>query len=602
MRAGMTLAIFAGVLVAQIGQDDPPGAIRGTVKDSAGLPVSGITVEALPGTEPRTMFVGGGNVLRIVSGGTATTLTDEAGKYTLKSLAPGTHLVRTERDPDSSAYRRVKVNSGQESILDMMVPSNSVISGHVLDGNNDPVTGAYVWLLKTEYQGGVLRQVVSGPKVTKKDGEYLYDFGLESNRRYYILVDRPVPKDLQAGQAADLEDRQAIEVPTYYPSATRIDLASPVVLQPGEQREKVDIKVATAPFYCIDGTIAGGGHFTIQDSQVTGTSLTRVRGDSGDDGKYRVCGLPAGQYQLSGQQAATEFTVFSSDLHRVDPSSDPAHLHIQLDWAVPPAPKLDPASETAVRKFAGALGLDDTADVSGLQDLISRLAHGDAATDDDIESLAARLGQSRDYTAGKLAGVSAFLPSPFLVHITLHGGPSNRHIPFALAVPYDSLLANGIPPGDYAVEFETFGRTVAYPKEIIFNGVKLTDGILRFAPESSNTLHVVMATDVATITVTVADIDGKPVPNATVMLIPDSVTTPSMLSRISSRGRTDQNGSYTSPPLAPGKYRVLATTQTVRWSAPGDLERVLLSQFHAKDVDVAPNATLQVSVEPIVIY
>jgi hypothetical protein len=111
-----------------------------------------------------------------------------------------------------------------------------------------------------------------------------------------------------------------------------------------------------------------------------------------------------------------------------------------------------------------------------------------------------------------------------------------------------------------------------------------------------------MALNLATVSVSVADIEGKPVPNATVMLIPDSLTSLSMLSRISSRGLSDQNGSYTFPPVAPGKYRVLATTQTVRWNAPDDLERVLLALFQAKSIEVAPKASAQVTVEPIVIY
>jgi hypothetical protein len=35
-------------------------------------------------------------------------------------------------------------------------------------------------------------------------------------------------------------------------------------------------------------------------------------------------------------------------------------------------------------------------------------------------------------------------------------------------------------------------------------------------------------------------------------------------------GQTDQNGSHTSRALPPGKYRVLATTQAIRWDVPED--------------------------------
>ena len=48
-----------------------------------------------------------------------------------------------------------------------------------------------------------------------------------------------------------------------------------------------------------------------------------------------------------------------------------------------------------------------------------------------------------------------------------------------------------------------------------------------------------------------ADTEGKPVSNATVVVAPESVATLAALSRLGSRGRTDQNGNYTAPPLAP---------------------------------------------------
>jgi hypothetical protein len=60
MRAGITLVLLAGVLVAQT-------TIRGIVRDSAGLPVSGITVEAFPEGEPRTLVAR--RDMRIITGG-----------------------------------------------------------------------------------------------------------------------------------------------------------------------------------------------------------------------------------------------------------------------------------------------------------------------------------------------------------------------------------------------------------------------------------------------------------------------------------------------------------------------------------------------------
>jgi hypothetical protein len=171
-----------------------------------------------------------------------------------------------------------------------------------------------------------------------------------------------------------------------------------------------------------------------------------------------------------------------------------------------------------------------------------------------------------------------------------------------LSIPHVSQLPAGLPAGDYTIDFSVHGNFTTYPKEMTYNNVKLTDGILRVAPGEQGTLHLVMATDVANIVVSAADSEGERVPGATVILIPQSVASAPSLSRLSVRGQTDQNGIYISPALTPGKYRVLATAQTVRWNVPEDLERVLLVLFQAKDVEVAPNGVAQVAVEPVTIY
>ena len=88
-------------------------------------------------------------------------------------------------------------------------------------------------------------------------------------------------------------------------------------------------------------------------------------------------------------------------------------------------------------------------------------------------------------------------------------------------------------------------------------------------------------------------------PNATVVAVPDWVTTVAALSRVPSHGKADQNGNYTFRSLRPGKYRVLATPQSVRWDAPEDLEKVLLVMFQAKGVELESKATLQVTLAPV---
>jgi hypothetical protein len=444
----------------------------------------------------------------------------------------------------------------------------------------------------------------SGPKVTGENGGYSFDSRLESNRRYYVFVDRDPPKEMETATPLDLKDREPIVVPTYYPSATRMDMAAPVMLQPGEQRDKVDIKIASAPFYCVDGKIQGSGDFNVQETPLAGTRLVRLRGSSGDEGKYHVCGLPAGAYRIATEHAFTDFAIVNSDVHHVNVSADPAYLRVKTDWddpsAAPQIPKLDEKEDATLSKLATLMGMREPVSDDDLKALTMRLAQLDL-NDPELQGAISRSQGDGEFQKALGSLMGGFLLRHFLVRVSLTGMDGSQSSSFNLPVPSDSPLRHEIPSGDYS-EFQTSGKAVAYPKEVTYNDVKLPDGVLRIAPGGGGTLHVVMARDQATIAVSVTDTDGKPVANATVMLVPESVMTAPLLFRMSTRGMTDQNGSYTSPPVPPAKYRVLATTQTVRWGVPEDLEKVLLVLFQAKGVEVAPRATLQVAVEPVPIY
>jgi len=588
MRGALLFALLAAVLAAQTSEPETRGSIQGSVKDSNGLPVPGVTVEAYQsGGEPQFIRVANGGVG--MSARPAKAVTDEAGKYALPNLAPSTYSIRTDRDPESSTYRRIKVDAGQEAALDIVIPAKPTISGHVLDENGDRIPGASVWLIRPEYTSGILEHTLIGPKTTDEKGSFSFDSNLESNRRYYVRVDRDVPKEL------DLETRPPIEVPTYYPSAAIMDLATPVILQPGERRD-LEIKVAMAQVFCAAGKISGGADFEIREAALTGTRLVRLRDRPDQHGNYRVCGLSPGEYRLSGFQGATDFTVLGSDLEHVDLSTNVAHLRVKAEWDdpsnAPTTPKLGDRAEAALRKIATALDIHEPT-VDDLISLGARIVRDDPA-DRALSDALARNPYERGYLTG------TFSLGDFLLHVALNGVTAVTAFP--VAVPSDAAFGIHLPAGDYAIEFQTLGKNNTYPKEITYNDVKITDGILRLAPESNGTLQLVMATDVSTLAVSVKDALDNPVPGGSVVLIPDSVTTAPALSRLAVRGQADQNGHYNSPSVAPGKYRVLATTNTIRWNVPEDLDKLLLAALQAKTVEVPPKAKTEVAVELSPVY
>jgi protocatechuate 3,4-dioxygenase beta subunit len=583
MRCLVALLFLSGVLAGQTAKPEQKGTIHGVVKDTTGAPIAGITVAASygPGFGTRTLALPNGQTVT-ASERAANAITDEAGSYAFAALAPGIYSLRTARDP---ATETVKLDAGQEVKVDFVIPPNPTISGHVVDQNKDPVVDGFVWLLKPEYRNGVLKQAVIGPRVTNEDGSYSFDTDLEVNRRYYILVDRP--------PAAGLTAREPIEVPTYYPSASRMDDANAVILQPGESRDHVDIRIASAPFHCVDGKIQSAGKpapedFAVFETPLAGTRLPRLRSSAGNDGKYHFCGLPSGSYQLSTPQGLTDFTVAGSDVQHVDLSLDMAYPNVQVDWDGQPAshdfPKLGSQASETLRKIAAAMGMGDNPREDDLQKLALRLF------DPALHDALAKLRSDPDFPRemGNLMG--SLLPL----------GTSENVILSGIENEFGGPIRGKVPAGDYFVNVVL--PQGSYVKEMTFNNLNITGGALHLAPAASGTLHVLMARGTAELAVAVADSEGKPVPNATVIVVPGSVTSVPALSRTHTFGHTDQNGNFTAKSLAPGKYRVIAIQQTVRWDVREDLEKVLVVMFQANDVELDAKASAQIALAPIPIY
>ena len=95
--ATLFLAAWAAPLLAQ-----QTGAIRGTVKDSQGGILPGVTVEARSTVLP----------------GPRSTVTDGAGDYRLPALPPGEYTVTFTLSGMQEATRKAQVQLAQETVAD----------------------------------------------------------------------------------------------------------------------------------------------------------------------------------------------------------------------------------------------------------------------------------------------------------------------------------------------------------------------------------------------------------------------------------------------------------------------------------------------------
>jgi hypothetical protein len=139
-----------------------------------------------------------------------------------------------------------------------------------------------------------------------------------------------------------------------------------------------------------------------------------------------------------------------------------------------------------------------------------------------------------------------------------------------------------------------------YIKDITYDGFSVLAEPLRVGGAVGNAeLRVILKGDGGSLRITAADKEGAAVPNASVVIAPAGVATESALAAVMVRGEADQDGLFASDPMAPGKYRVVATASPLDNSAEtmGRLMRVLSSK--ATDVEIGPNQQLPLTLVPI---
>src|SRR5260370_4354148 len=199
---------------------------------------------------------------------------------------------------------------------------NAEISGKILDQNKEPVPGLSVLLIAREYSLGALRYVFASAAQTDDQGEYTMK-RIEPGRVYLLLAQKAYHKlDPISESPVNPKLRKPAVVPTFYPG-TSLEGAQPLVLNPGERREGVDIRVLRTPSYCIDGVVQSGSgpdalHFDIAERQPTsgasGNGAMFMSGPGGVtdlDGKIRICDLHPGDYTITAfSQAADPVPAF----------------------------------------------------------------------------------------------------------------------------------------------------------------------------------------------------------------------------------------------------------------------------------------------------
>jgi hypothetical protein len=528
--------------------------------------VSGVVKDAVTGQPLRDYAVSthvnatwvGNTILMNAKTREASATTDEQGRYKLSDLPAGEYRIqaRSAQRFGSQATKHIALAGRDLDGIDFNIMVDGIITGKIVDENKDSVPGMTVSLVAREYFLGALGSFLQSMVQTNDRGEYTLE-RVQAGRPYLILVEK-YERKLPPHSDVPLNPKLRKRVPmrTWYPNSPSPEGAIPLVLRPGERREGVDIEVKKSQSYCIEGTLEGPGgpaalDFGVEAQQPSsgvssggGMFVVPPGGTTGRDGAFRICDLYPGSYRLTAHQRSG------------DPNQQP------------------PAYGVA------ALAVSDR-DIRGLK-------------------LSASPGLA---LAGEVAWDGVSPSTPVTARVSVYLQP-------LLRTPYmgENTSARADIPGDFSfsglliddyVARATVNGPGLYIRDVAYGGRSVHYEPLRLGSAMPGAgMRVVVGHDGATLTAQVGDKDGNPVPDANVLILPAVIGSEAELAARLVSGQTNQYGQYTSITLPPGKYYVAASGDLID-ATPETVGKVWRSRNRFKEVELAPSASAQVTLEPV---
>ncbi len=552
-RCLITLLLACASAMAQTADPPKTGTISGVVTDAAtGAPVVGLRVFILARGQPPS------------------TTTDAQGRYTLSDVRPGRRRVMTDSSeggpPLADGRRLVNLRAGQDlSSIDFRLQPKQSVSGRVGDDNDEPLPGVEVVLLGREYFLSEVRYFHRSTARTNDQGEYRivrHMVRQVAPGAGWLILARQVNRKMNPVSDAPENPklRRPAMIPTYYPGTQSPEGGTLLMLRPGEQREGVDIRMLRSPSYCLEAHIEiqsqpGELSFWIHQPEPSfgfgatgGSAGVPSGGEVGPDGKIRLCGLHRGDYRL---------TVFSGDLNAPDSFGTTVVSITDRNVkgiTVVPQPRL-PLSGQVV--WAGE------------------------PPDEPVDSeVSIDVWPVHRVVGGFNRGRSS-VPGEFTVQ-----DPQRM----------DPLM------DEYSVRVRLRQGGSLYLKDVTYAGTSILHKPFYLGSAMAGAeLRVIVDHDGGVLETRVVDGDVEPVAGTNVVVIPKEAKTLHALAATRITGETDQNGEYTSPGLAPGSYYVLATRAALTDLSPETISALFNARLKAEEVEIVPNETVQLTLEPTVL-
>ena len=230
------------------------------------------------------------------------------GAFVLAGVGPGIYAIEAERNGFVFKFGReasLKVRAGEdESNIDIRLAPAAVISGVVLDPDEEPVQGLAVMALHLRYQRGGVRELSEVQSVVTDDQGRFRFYGMRDGLFYLRTGGRlqhsmtTVP--LKIGPERGMEFGDA-----WYPENAVSEDGDPIQLGSGQDLAGIRIAVKPVPVFSITGRVEGdlkGRSLAFECTKATPFTLMFGGNQAAEpDGSFAVRGLQAGEYILKVQ-------------------------------------------------------------------------------------------------------------------------------------------------------------------------------------------------------------------------------------------------------------------------------------------------------------
>jgi hypothetical protein len=233
------------------------------------------------------------------------------GAFVLADMAPGVYAIEAERNGFVFSYDgpgRFTVRAGEDASVEIKMAPAAVISGVVLDQDEEPVEGLPVMALRLKYLRGGRREVSWAQRVITDDQGRFRFYGMSEGVFYLRTggkLERPrtsVP--LKRGPERTLEYGD-----TLYPENAVSEDSEPLRVSAGADIHGIRILVKPEPAFSITGRVEGD----LKDSESLQLECNKWipivflfgRGQEiHTDGSFKIEDLQAGEYVLKVEAVA----------------------------------------------------------------------------------------------------------------------------------------------------------------------------------------------------------------------------------------------------------------------------------------------------------